>query len=67
MQPNPPELDPDNWMDKHQLAKLLKVSVRDLRERLMKQPDFPKPFWITAQRIWWFKPEVAEWIRSRQM
>lgn len=49
-----------------ELAELLRLSKRQVAERVTKRKDFPRPFQIGGARRW-YEHEVMQWLEERRV
>lgn len=58
-------LFPDRRLDAKEIASELEMSVRHFKERIAKEPGFPKPYKIGRSSVWMEK-DVKSWILKQR-
>lgn len=55
-----------DWLTKAQVAEALGLSYRQFRDRVSKQPDFPRPVRVSRQVHFWNPKEIEQWLAKRR-
>lgn len=50
------------WLDADAAAAYLRISVRQFRERVAVQPDFPQPRRKPGVRLLWHRADLDAWL-----
>lgn len=58
------QINSEIWCVKNLLSEL-QVSRSTLYAKLLKDPDFPRPFKIGARKNVWFRRDVESWLNAR--